>query len=274
MIESDIDSEKKQACAIDQKTTIATLLGNTITELPRDLYIPPDALEVILEIFSGPLDLLLYLIRKNNIDILDIPVAEITKQYVHYIEIMKVFQVELAAEYLEMAAILIQIKSRMLLPKPENTEEEADPRAELVRRLQEYEQFKKAAENLNDLERFERDFYLVSAKPPEITVSKPQPEVDLSEVLQAFYAVLNKAELEMSHCIQLEALSVRERMSSVLSQLEDSKFTELTNCLIPKEGKLGVIVTFLAVLELLKESMIELVQAEPFAPIYVRAVLC
>lgn len=249
----------------------AVVEGQPVTELPRDLYIPPYALEVFLEAFEGPLDLLLYLIRRQNLDILDIPIAEITRQYVNYIEVMKELQLELAGEYLLMAAMLAEIKSRMLLPRPESAEdEEADPRAELIRRLQEYERFKRAAEELEGLPRLERDIHQTAADVVEKPVVTKLPDVTLKEMLLAFHEVIRRAEMFAHHHIQREPLSVRQRMSEVLTRLNQGGFQEFHRLFDPREGRMGVTVTFLAVLELLKESLIEIVQAEPFAPIHVR----
>lgn len=249
----------------------AVVEGQPVTELPRDLYIPPHALEVFLEAFEGPLDLLLYLIRRQNLDILDIPIAEITRQYVNYIDVMKDLQLELAGEYLLMAAMLAEIKSRMLLPRPETgEEEEADPRAELVRRLQEYERFKKAAEAIDVLPRMERDTYQAAAEVVERPVVTKLPDLTLKEMLLAFNEVMRRAEMFAHHHIQREPLSVRQRMSEVLTRLSAGGFEEFHRLFDPREGRMGVTVTFLAVLELLKESLIEIVQAEPFAPIHVR----
>jgi segregation and condensation protein A len=252
-----------------QEMPFAIVLGEPLTTPPQDLYIPPDALEVFLEAFEGPLDLLLYLIKRQNLDVLDIPIAEITRQYMEYVEIMKEIRLELAAEYLVMAAMLAEIKSRMLLPRPVEAEDEEDPRAELVRRLQEYERFKKAAEDIDELPRVERDIHLASAEKPDLKQEKKEPDVDLRELLLALSEVLRRADMFTSHHIQRESLSVRERMSQVLSKLEPNKFTEFTSLFTAEEGRLGVVVSFLAVLELLKAHLIELVQAEPFAPIYV-----
>jgi segregation and condensation protein A len=250
----------------------AVVEGQPVTELPRDLYIPPYALEVFLEAFEGPLDLLLYLIRRQNLDILDIPIAEITRQYVNYIEVMKDLQLELAGEYLLMAAMLAEIKSRMLLPRPESMdEEEADPRAELVRRLQQYERFKQAAEAMDQLPRLERDTYQASAELAQRPVVVKLPDLTLREMLLAFQEVLQRADMFARHHIQREPLSVRQRMSEVLARLDPGGFEEFHRLFEPREGRMGVTVTFLALLELLKESLIEIVQAEPFAPIHVRA---
>lgn len=246
--------------------------GEPVTSLPQDLYIPPYALEVFLEAFEGPLDLLLYLIRRQNLDILDIPIAEITRQYVDYIELMRELQLELAGEYLLMAAMLAEIKSRMLLPRPAAAEEEeADPRAELVRRLQEYERYKRAAADLDGLPRMERDHHQTSAEVVDRPVVTRMPDVELREVLLAFRDVLKRAEMLAHFHIRREPLSVRQRMSEVLLRVEADRFREFTELFDVSEGRMGVTVTFLALLELLKESLIELVQTEPYAPIHVRA---
>jgi segregation and condensation protein A len=254
--------------------TIALVRGEAVRELPTDLYIPPEALEVFLETFEGPLDLLLYLIRRENLDILDIKVAEITAQYVAYIELMKAMQLELAGEYLVMAAMLAEIKSRMLLPRPVSSDDdEDDPRAELIRRLQEYEQIKSAAEAIDTLPRLERDLYLVRSARPELVRQHAEPDVDLRELLLALAQVLRRAEMFQRHSVVLEPLSVRERMSNVLQRVSSAPdFVPFIALFTVEEGRMGVVVTFLAVLELARESLIELVQNEPFAPIYVRAV--
>ena len=255
-----------------QEMPLAMVLGQPLLQIPQDLYIPPDALEVILEAFEGPLDLLLYLIRRQNLDILDIPVAEITRQYVDYIEVMQDLRFELAAEYLVMAAILAEIKSRMLLPRPPTEEGlEADPRAELVRRLQEYERFKKAAEDIDQLDRLDRDTSLASAFVPDRAVNKVPPAVDLREMLLALRDVLRRAELFSHHAIKREALSVRQRMGEVLSKLANGAFHGFETLFNPEEGKLGVVVTFLSILELAKEQLLEIVQEAPLAPIYVKS---
>ncbi len=251
---------------------LAKVLGSPVTELPKDLYIPPDALEVFLEAFEGPLDLLLYLIRRQNLEILDIPIAEITRQYMVYVEVMKGVRLELAAEYLVMAAMLAEIKSRMLLPRPKTEEgEEEDPRAELIRRLQEYERFKKAAEDVEALPRMERDNFPVSIERPVFSAPRPHPTVRLEELLLAFKDVLARAEMFSNHHVQMEPLSVRERMSDVLSAVTADKFTAFATLFKVEEGRIGVVVSFLAILELIKESLLELIQTEPYGPIYVRA---
>ncbi|HPB75567.1 MAG TPA: ScpA family protein [Chromatiaceae bacterium] len=248
----------------------AIVQGQPLLTLPQDLYIPPDALEIFLDTFEGPLDLLLYLIKRQNLDILDIPIAEITNQYMEYVELMKDLRLELAAEYLVMAALLAEIKSRMLLPRPTATEEEEDPRADLVRRLQEYERFKKAAQDLDELPRLERDHYLVQAPVPPGHRRLIPPEVDLREVLLALRELLARADLYTSHKVEKESLSLRERMALVLSKLQGMGFVPFVHLFELHEGRAGVVVSFLAVLELIKSATIELVQTEPFAPIHVR----
>ena len=250
----------------------ALVQGEPLTVVPQDLYIPPDALEVILEAFEGPLDLLLYLIKRQNIDILDIPLEETTRQYMHYIDLMQNLKIELAAEYLLMAAMLAEIKSRMLLPRPVESEDEDDPRAELIRRLQEYERFKTAAQNIDEMPRVNRDFYLTDIELPEIHQDKPLPEVDLRDVLFAFKDAMSRADMYSHHHIQREALSVRERMTNVLSAISADGFTNYTSLFTIEEGRRGVVVTLLAILELVKEQLIDLVQSEPFAPIHLKAV--
>ena len=254
-----------------QEMPLAMVRGQPMLQIPQDLYIPPDALEVILDAFEGPLDLLLYLIRRQNLDILDIPVAEITRQYVAYIEVMQDLRFELAAEYLVMAAILAEIKSRLLLPRPPgDMEDEADPRAELIRRLQEYERVKKAAEDINALPRMERDTSAVSAHVTDRTIVRLPPPVDLREMLLALRDVLRRADLFSHHAIKREALSVRQRMGELLSRLVSGQFHDFTSLFTPEEGRLGVVVTFLALLELAKEQLIEVVQDNALGPIYVK----
>jgi segregation and condensation protein A len=252
---------------------LAIVRGEPMLQMPQDLYIPPDALEVILEAFEGPLDLLLYLIRRQNLDILDIPIAEITRQYMEYIDMMRdVMRLELAAEYLLMAAILGEIKSRLLLPRPPSEEGlEEDPRAELIRRLQEYERFKKAAEDIEALPRMERDTVAVQADVGERNVIKLPPPLDLKEMLLALKDVMHRAELFGHHAIKREALSVRQRMGELLSRLDDDQFHRFESLFDVTEGRLGVVVTFLAMLELAKEFLINIVQEEPLAAIYVKA---
>jgi segregation and condensation protein A len=255
-----------------QEMPLAMVRGQPMLQMPQDLYIPPDALEVILEAFEGPLDLLLYLIRRQNLDILDIPIAEITRQYVEYIELMHELRLELAADYLVMAAMLAEIKSRLLLPRPPLEEGvEDDPRAELVRRLQEYERFKKVAEEIEVMPRQDRDFVTVSAFVVDRNVIRLPPPVELRELLLALKDVLKRAELTGRHAIQREALSVRNRMSDVLKALDDGEFHRFEQLFIAEEGRLGIVVTFLALLELAKEHLIEIMQSEPLAQIYLKS---
>lgn len=253
-----------------EEMPIALVQDEPLSVLPHDLYIPPEALMVILEAFEGPLDLLLYLIRRQNLDVLDIPIFEITKQYMDYIAMMQELDLEVAAEYLVMASMLAEIKSRMLLPRPTEADDEEDPRAELVRRLQEYERFKKAAMDIEDMPRMERNIQPALTELPELQKRQPEPDVQLQELLIAFKDVLQRADQFTSHQIRREPLSVRERMSKVLLALSDEQFTEFTSLFTPEEGRMGVVVTFLAVLELVKESMIDFVQSKPFAPIYLK----
>ena len=255
-----------------QEMPLAMVRGQPVLQIPQDLYIPPDALEVILDAFEGPLDLLLYLIRRQNLDILDIPVAEITRQYIDYIGLMQDIKLELAAEYLVMAAILAEIKSRLLLPRPPSAEgEEEDPRAELVRRLQEYERFRQAAQDIDALPRIERDTQVVHAQTGDRTSVRLPPPVDLREMLLALRDVLKRAELFSHHNIRREALSVRARMGEHLERLSHGRFVSFIELFRAEEGRLGVVVSFLAMLELAKEMLIEIVQEAPLAPIFVRA---
>ncbi len=271
------DTEKDSTAELEnqpgqEELPFAYVAGKAITELPRDLYIPPDALEIFLESFEGPLDLLLYLIKRQNIDILEINVSDITVQYMAYVDLMEAAQFELAAEYLVMAATLAEIKSRILLPRqPVEEGEEEDPRNLLIRRLQEYERYKKAAEDINALPRMERELYSVSAALPEIERVKPDPEVALQSVLQALATALRRVAMFEHHHIQRETLSTREKMSEVLARLSADRFVPLVSLLLREEGRLGVVVTFLAVMELLKDSMIEIVQGDPFGPIHLKA---
>jgi segregation and condensation protein A len=255
-----------------EEMPFAVVQGKELTTLPRDLYIPPDALEVILEAFEGPLDLLLYLIRRQNLDILEINVAEITRQYMSYIDLMSTIHLELAAEYLVMAAMLAEIKSRILLPRQvDDEDEEGDPRAELIRRLQEYERFKAAAEDIDEIPRLGRDIHQATAESPDRTQERQFPEVDMREVMSALADVLRRAEMFESHHIQREKLSTRERMSHVLEVLRDKQFVPFISLFKESEGRLGVVVTFLAIMELIKESLVEIVQNESFGAIHVKA---
>ena len=257
---------------VPEQSPLALVSGKPVVDLPKDLYIPPDALAVFLEAFEGPLDLLLYLIRRQNMNILDIDVSEITRQYMDYIGAVEAMRFELAAEYLVMAATLAEIKSRMLLPSRESDDdEEVDPRAELIRRLQQYERFKQAAEDIDALPRLERDTFAVSAALPDMPSSQPHPDVDLREMLLALQGVLRRADLFTSHHVERERLSTRERMSAILSALQGDHFATFESLFTVEEGRLGVVVTFLATLELVKEQLIEVVQAEVLGPIHVRA---
>lgn len=252
----------------------AIVQGAAVTALPKDLYIPPDALEIFLaETFEGPLDLLLYLIKRQNLDILDLPVAEITRQYMEYVELMTSMQLELAGDYLVMAAMLAEIKSRMLLPRPvSENEEEGDPRAELVRRLQEYERFKQAAEDIDELPRVGRNVFPTDVAPPDLKIVQLPPKVELQDILSAFKDVMKRASMYEHHQIHMEPLSVRERMSIVLGNVKPDSFTDFSRLFTVEEGRSGVVVTLLAILELIKQTLIELVQTEPFGPIHVKAV--
>ena len=265
--------EKRMGQPQQGEMPFAVVQGEALTELPKDLYIPPRALEVFLEAFEGPLDLLLYLIRRQNLDILDIDVAVITEQYMQYVELMDAMQFELAAEYLLMAAMLAEIKSRMLLPRSNeaDNDDEEDPRATLVRRLQEYERFKKAAEDMATLPRVERDTWVGSAEPPVMERIKPLPKVNLQDLVIAFSEVLKRADLYESHQIKRESLSTRERMADVLQALQEQEFCSFDSLFKVEEGRLGVVVTFLAILELIKESLVDIVQSDEFAPIHIKA---
>ena len=277
LIDSKISSTKEidhieVSSPAQSEMPFAVVDGEPITSLPQDLYIPPQALQVFLEAFEGPLDLLLYLIRRQNLDILDIPIAEITKQYVQYIDVMKELQIELAGEYLLMAAMLAEVKSRMLLPRPEEIEEdEEDPRAELVRRLQEYERYKKAAEDISDLPRLERDTFVATAESIGKKVSIKLPDVTVKELVFAFQELIQRAEMHSNLQMQREPLSVRQRMSDILSNLKTSDFTNFADLFDPKEGRTGITVTFIAILELLREFLIEVVQSDHYQPLHVRA---
>jgi segregation and condensation protein A len=264
---------REKAKAEQTEMPFAIVEGLAMTQIPMDLYIPPEALEVFLDAFEGPLDLLLYLIRKQNLDILNVNVFEITRQYMEYIELMQGMQLELAAEYLVMASMLAEIKSRMLLPrsKEEGEEDEEDPRAELIRRLQEYEQFKEAAENLDTMPRVGRDIFLADEMRPDYERPKLHPDVDLREVLLAFKDVMSRAEMFEEHEVQRETLSTRQRMGDVLDRLQGKAFVPFVALFDASEGRMGVLVTFLAILELSKESLIDLVQNDVFAPIHVKA---
>jgi segregation and condensation protein A len=266
-----MNEETKTTEVSQNEMPFALVQGSPVTELPKDLYIPPDALEVFLEAFEGPLDLLLYLIKRQNLDILDIPLTKITEQYMSYIEMMDVLQLELAGEYLLMAAMLAEIKSRMLLPRQTEDEEEEDPRAELIRRLQEYERYKQAAENLNELPRFERDLFATVAEFPGRKINQKPPEVSMEAILRVFAEVIKRADMFSHHMVHREALSVRERMAIVLEKVGTENFTDFEDLFTVEEGRGGVIVSLLAILQLVKDSLIQLVQNETNGPIYVKA---
>jgi len=266
-----MNEEVKTSNNTQGEMPFALVQGEPVTELPKDLYIPPDALEVFLEAFEGPLDLLLYLIKKQNLDILDIPLAKITEQYMSYIEMMDVLQLELAGEYLLMAAMLAEIKSRMLLPRQTEDEDEDDPRAELIRRLQEYERYKQAADSLNELPRFERDLFATVTEFPGRKINQKPPEVSMEAILLVFADVVKRADMFSHHMIRREALSVRERMGIVLEKINSESFIDFEELFSVEEGRGGVIVSLLAILQLVKDSLIQLVQNETNGPIYVKA---
>jgi segregation and condensation protein A len=266
-------SLKKVPVARQSEMPFALIQGQPMTQLPMDLYIPPDALEIILEQFEGPLDLLLYLIRKQNLDILEVNVAEITAQYMGYIDMMQSMQLEMAGEYLVMAAMLAEIKSRMLLPRNKDgeDEEEEDPRAELIRRLQEYDRFNIAAEDMEELPRIGRDNFVAQVDAPEKIQQRAHPEVDMRELMLAMGAIMRRAQMFEKHEVAKEVLSTRERMSSILAQLKGGHFVSFADLFTPEEGRLGVVVSFLAMLELIKESLLDIVQHEVLGPIHVKA---
>jgi len=257
---------------IQEELPLALVDGKPLNDMPEDLYIPPDALSVILEAFEGPLDLLLYLIRRQNMDILSIDVYEITRQYMRYIDSAKAIKFELAAEYLLMAAMLAEIKSRMLLPKQAIDEEnEEDPRVELIRRLQQYERFKNAAEDLDRLPRMHRDFHGVSVSAHRTEDARREPEVSLDELIFALNGVLSRSSMFESHHIAKEKLSTRERMSRILESLSAGGYVAFSSLFSISEGRAGVVVTFLAIMELVKEQLIELTQVQPLGPIHLKA---
>ena len=263
--------EEIRALPRQEELFLATVKGKE-TSLPDDLYVPPNALEILLDSFAGPLDFLLYLIKKQNLDILDINVAKITEQYTSYIELMDAMQVELAGDYLVMAAYLAELKSRMLLPRPIEQTEEEDPRAELIKRLQEYQRYKEAAERIDKIPRIDREIFAANAKLPEFTTKAPLIDVPLEDLTIALAEVLRRAEQSHAHLINFEELSTRERMTQILERMRTESFIEFTSLFKPKEGKIGVVVTFLAILELLKDSLIEIVQSEEFGPIHIKGI--
>lgn len=252
---------------------IATIAGEPMTELPHDLFIPPDALEVLLDTFTGPLDLLLYLIRRQNIDILDIPIVKITRQYMQYIDLMELRRLELAADYLVMAAMLAEIKSRMLLPRePAVVDgEEVDPRMELVRRLQEYEQYKLAAHMMDTLVRCDRDVFPVQVNLDNVPLTKPHPDVPLAVLVKAMASLLKEHERSVSHPVQRELLSVRDRMNSVLTRLQIDKYLDLKDLYLVEEGRMGLVVSLLAILELAKQALLVIIQTAPYAAVFIKS---
>ena len=270
MSESTADTKSSEK-PVQQKLPLAFLHGKAVVDKPEDLYIPPDALEIILETFEGPLDLLLYLIKKHKLDVLELSIFSITEQYVSYVEMMTEFQLELAGEYLVMAALLAQIKSRLLLPVHEELEEEEDPRAELIKRLQEYELFKKAAENLDDIPRVGRDIFIAhAAMPIREDTSQNLPELELKDLMLALSDVMARAKTFEHHQITAEVLSTRERMSQILQQLSQANSAVVFNTLFtPNEGRSGVVVSFIAMLELIKEGLVTCLQVSPESLIYV-----
>ena len=257
---------------LQEEMILATVQGETVTALPEDLYVPPNALEIFLDSFAGPLDFLLYLIRKQNLDILEIDVAKISQQYTSYIDLMDAMHIELAGDYLVMAAYLAELKSRMLLPRPDGVSEEEDPRAELIRRLQEYQRFKDASEKIDTIPRLDRDFYSAQAQLPEFALKNTLAEVPLEELAFALSEVMKRVEQSQAHSINFEELSTRERMTNILERMRVESFIEFTSLFNTKEGKMGVVVTFLAILELLKDSLIEIVQSEEFGPIHIKGI--
>jgi len=262
----------QEAGSVQNELPFAIVRGEAIAEPPKDLYIPPEAMEVFLDAFEGPLDLLLYLIRKQNIDILDIPVAEITRQYLEYIELMRLMKLDLAAEYMVMAAMLAEIKSRMLLPRTqEEDEDEEDPRALLVRRLQEYERYRQAALDIEDLPRVGRDVFLTTVDHNNVRPLRLAPEVRMADLLDAFRGVLQRAEQLQGLNVTRELLSIRERMSIVLERVNSRDYVAFESLFEPREGRMGAVVTFMAILELLKDQLLVVVQNGPFAPIHIKA---
>ena len=270
-LEKPATAEQEKNKRVYEESLRAVVMGEVLNDWPQDLFIPPDALEVVLESFEGPLDLLLYLIRKQNIDILNIPVADITRQYMTYVDIMRAANLDLAAEYLVMAALLGEIKSRMLLPKPKSeVEDDEDPMAALIRRLQEYERFSEAATKLDDRPRLDRDIYTAQAvfddpNPPEI-----KAKVNLEQLVNAYQAMMARADANQSMRVSREMLSMRERMTSILTRLQNKEYLSFEELFTASEGRLGVVVTFIALLELFRDDMLVVVQTEPLAPIHIK----
>tara|TARA_B110000014_G_scaffold264439_1_gene266031 strand:- start:10714 stop:11523 length:810 start_codon:yes stop_codon:yes gene_type:complete len=255
-----------------REMVLATVQGKKLTALPEDLYIPPNSLKVLLNSFSGPLDFLLYLIKKQNLDILDINVAIITDQYINYVNVMEAMHIELAGDYLVMAAYLAELKSRMLLPKHKEEIEDEDPRADLIRRLQEYQRYKEAADKIDSLPRLNRDFFLASAKLPEFETKRTFSHISMQELSFSLAEVLKRAEHAEAHLIDFNQLSTREKMSAILEKMKGNKFIDFVSLFEASEGKIGVVVTFLAILELLKDSLIDIIQTEEFGPIHLKVI--
>ena len=269
--ETDSNTEDKHDEVAYAESLRAVVMGEVINEWPQDLFIPPDALEVVLESFEGPLDLLLYLIRKQNLDILNIPVADITRQYMGYVELMRAANLDLAAEYLVMAALLGEIKSRMLLPKPKkDLEDEDDPRAALIRRLQEYERFSKAANALDDRPRMERDIFPAEARFEDPAPVEVKAQVTLNQLVKAYQGVVLRAQTNANMLVSRDMLSMRERMTNILTRLQQNDYLRFEDLFTEAEGRLGVVVTFIALLELFRDDMLVVVQNEPFAPIHIK----
>jgi len=265
--------EKDQNNPIQSEMPFAIVDGEQITEMPKDLYIPPVALQVFLDTFEGPLDLLLYLIRKQNLNILDIPIADITEQYVDYINLMKELELELAGEYLLMAAMLAEIKSRLLLPIFEDIEEEEDPRAELIRRLLEYERYRTVSEKINQLDRVDRDIFLSAVDTDQFNQPIVLPDIQVMDLVVSFQEVLKKAEMFTTLHFIKEPLSVKERMTIILETIQDKDFVRFEELFNLEEERIGLVVTFLAILELMKELLIEIVQAKEFGIIHVKTLV-
>ncbi len=273
-IEHRSENKNPEAEKTEQQESARILVnGKELEKWPDDLFIPPDALEVFLETFQGPLDLLLYLIRKQNLDILNIPVAKITRQYMDYVELMRKLRLDLAAEYLVMAAMLAEIKSRMLLPRPKTEEhdDEQDPRAALVRRLQEYERFNQAGQDIDKLERVERELYLVSASFEDPEPVQVKSRASLNDLVLAFRNVIERSDLNRKFQIGKEGLTVRQKMTHILDRIRSGQFLRFEDLFDPGEGRSGLVVSFVAVLEMIRDDTLVVVQNEPFSPIHLKA---
>ena len=255
---------------LENKNSNIVLKGKKITDIPEDLFIPPDALRVILEDFEGPLDLLLYLIKKQNVDIVDIPILPITNQYVNYINMMQQMQFELASDYLVMASTLAEIKSKMLVPNDIEDDDEEDPRANLIKRLMEYQKYKELSEKLDDIPRRNRDTFVISGIMTNFNKTENLPKLEIDQLEAAFQDVIRRAEIYATHTIESEALSVRERMSSILLNINTHGTMKFIDCFTYEEGRMGAIVTFLAILEMVKESLIDIIQNEDYSMIYLQ----